>query len=79
MAFDADELRWPDVADLLSLRADEAMALNQRYLNPQLGRVLRTLGFDREWVAGQGSHLIDREGHAYLDLIVRIWGLCLGT
>jgi ornithine--oxo-acid transaminase len=69
MAFDADELRWPDVADLLSLRADEAMALNQRYLNPQLGRVLRTLGFDREWVAGQGSHLIDREGHEYLDLL----------
>ncbi len=69
MTFDADQLRWPDVADLLSLRADEAMALNQRYLNPQLGRVLRTLGFDREWVAGQGSHLIDREGHEYLDLL----------
>ena len=46
----------------------EAMALNQRYLNPQLGRVLRTLGFDREWTEGCGSHLIDRQGREYLDL-----------
>jgi len=45
------------------------MALNQRHLNPKLGRVVRTLGFDREWVRGQGSHLIDRQGQAYLDLL----------
>lgn len=69
MTLDADEPGWPDIADLISLRADEAMALNQRYLNPQLGRVLRTLGFDREWAAGRGSHLIDRQGHEYLDLL----------
>jgi ornithine--oxo-acid transaminase len=58
-----------DVADLLEQRAGEAMALNQRYLNPQLGRVLRTLGFDRDWAEGHGSLLIDREGHEYLDLL----------
>src|SRR5437764_3361394 len=45
------------------------MALNQRHLNPQLGRVLRTLGFHRDWVHGRGSHLIDREGAEYLDLL----------
>jgi ornithine--oxo-acid transaminase len=45
------------------------MALNQRYLNPQLGRVLRTLGFHRDWVEGRGSHLIDRNGEQYLDLL----------
>ncbi len=59
----------PDVADLLRLRAGEAMILNQRFLNPQLGRVVRTLGFDRDWVAGHGSHLIDRQGERYLDLL----------
>ncbi len=59
----------PDVADLLELRAGEAMALNQRYLNPQLGRVLRTLGFDRDWAEGRGSLLIDRKGNEYLDLL----------
>ena len=69
IASDPDNLRWPDVVDLIALRGGEAMELNQRYLNPQLGRVLRTLGFDREWVAGQGSHLTDQEGRQYLDLL----------
>jgi ornithine--oxo-acid transaminase len=61
--------RRPDVADLLESRAGDAMALNQRYLNPQLGRVIKTLGFDREWAHGRGSLLIDREGNEYLDLL----------
>jgi ornithine--oxo-acid transaminase len=68
----------PDVADLLELRAGEAMELNQRYLNPQLGRVIRTLGFDREWVAGRGSHLIDRRGDEYLDLLAGYGVFSLG-
>jgi ornithine--oxo-acid transaminase len=59
----------PDVAGLLEQRSAEAMALNQRHLNPQLGRILRTLGFDKEWVSGRGSYLIDRQGHEYLDLL----------
>ncbi len=45
------------------------MALNQRYLNPQMGRILRTLGFDRMWVRGEGAHLIDSHGRRYLDLL----------
>src|ERR1700761_2741663 len=57
-----------DVAELIALRADEAMDLNQRYLNRKLGRVLQTLGFDRKWVRGRGSYLIDDEGEEYLDL-----------
>jgi ornithine--oxo-acid transaminase len=59
----------PDVADLLELRADETMALNQRHLNPQIGSVVQTLGFDRDWAHGRGSYLVDREGHEYLDLL----------
>jgi ornithine--oxo-acid transaminase len=45
------------------------MALNQRHLNPKLGRVVRTLGFDREWVEGRGAYLVDSSGEAYLDLL----------
>jgi ornithine--oxo-acid transaminase len=45
------------------------MALNQRHLNPKLGRVLRTLGFDRQWQRAEGSYLIDNAGEAYLDLL----------
>ncbi len=58
----------PDLAELIELRAGEAMELNQRYLNRQLGRVLLTLGFDREWVQGRGAYLIDSAGDEYLDL-----------
>jgi ornithine--oxo-acid transaminase len=58
----------PDLATAIAARAPEAMALNQRYLNRQTGRVLKTLGFDREWVQGRGAHLIDSAGESYLDL-----------
>jgi ornithine--oxo-acid transaminase len=64
-----EDSEWFNVADLIGLRSGEAMALNQRYLNRQLGRVLRTLGFDREWTEGRGCYLIDREGREYLDLL----------
>src|ERR1700720_4296940 len=57
------------VADTLAARGPEAMALNDRFLNPQLGRIVRTLGFDRVWTGGEGAHLIDAEGNRYLDLL----------
>src|ERR1035441_3515307 len=57
------------VAEQLAARAGEAMALNDRFLNPQLGRIVRTLGFDRVWARGEGAHLIDTDGARYLDLL----------
>src|SRR5271165_5166080 len=59
----------PTVRELLSRRGGEEMALNQRFLNPQMGRILRTLGFEKVWTGGEGAHLIDAEGERYLDLI----------
>jgi ornithine--oxo-acid transaminase len=59
----------PSIRDLLRQRAGEEMALNDRYLNPQLGRIVRTLGYDRRWVAGEGPYLIDDRGNRYLDLL----------
>ena len=59
----------PEIAALITARAGDAMALNQRHLNPKLGRVVRTLGFDREWVQGRGEYLVDSSGQAYLDLL----------
>src|ERR1700726_5314184 len=44
------------------------MALNDRFLNPQMGRILRTLGFDKVGRRGHGAHLIDAHGERYLDL-----------
>src|SRR6476646_8726337 len=34
----------------------------------QMGRILRTLGFDKSWRGGEGAHLIDADGNRYLDL-----------
>jgi ornithine--oxo-acid transaminase len=59
----------PTIAELLRERTGEEMALNDRHLNPQMGRILRTLGFDRTWVGGDRAHLIDADGERYLDLI----------
>jgi ornithine--oxo-acid transaminase len=56
------------VAEILERRRGEEMSLNDRYLNPQMGRILRTLGFDKVWAGGEGAHLIDAEGERYLDM-----------
>jgi ornithine--oxo-acid transaminase len=58
----------PSVREIIAKRTGQEMALNDRYLNPQVGRIVRTLGFDRTWVGGQGAHLIDSSGRRYLDL-----------
>jgi len=67
-----------DLSDLIHSRASDAMALNQRYLNRQLGRVLKTLGFDRQWVRGEGPYLIDSTGARYLDLYAGYGVFALG-
>jgi len=59
----------PTVKEILAGRAGEEMALNDSYLNPKLGQIVRTLGFDKQWVAGEGAHLIDSDGNRYLDLL----------
>lgn len=58
----------PPVREILASRIGEELALNDSYLNPQMGRILRTLGFDKTWVSGEGAHLIDSHGERYLDL-----------
>jgi ornithine--oxo-acid transaminase len=58
----------PSISALIQARTGEELILNDRYLNPQLGRILRTLGFDRTWTRGEGAHLIDTAGERYLDL-----------
>jgi ornithine--oxo-acid transaminase len=59
----------PTVKELIATRTGEELALNDRYLNPQMGRILRTLGIDKTWVAGDRAYLIDAAGDKYLDLI----------
>src|SRR6476620_5257993 len=58
----------PPVGEILSRRSGEELSLNDRFVNPQMGRILRTLGFDKVWTGGEGAHLIDEAGERYLDL-----------
>jgi len=67
-----------DLGGLLAERRHEAFALHARYINPQMPRVLRTLGFDREWVRAEGPYLFDREGSAYLDFLAGFGVFALG-
>ena len=60
--------RTQSVAEIIAGRTGEELELGDRYLNPQMGRILRTLGFDKTWVGGEGAHLIDAAGDRYLDL-----------
>ena len=57
------------IQKIYATRAGEEMALNNRYLNHQMGRIVRTIGFDRIWTEGDGAHLIDSEGRRYLDML----------
>jgi ornithine--oxo-acid transaminase len=59
----------PTVNEILAGRAGEEMALNDSYLNPKLGQIVRTLGLDKQWARGEGAHLIDSDGNRYLDLL----------
>ncbi len=59
----------PTVREILSARSGEELELNDRYLNPQLGRIVRTLGFDEVWTGGEGAQLIAANGQRYLDML----------
>ncbi|HLN17957.1 MAG TPA: aspartate aminotransferase family protein [Acidimicrobiales bacterium] len=58
-----------DLEQLLSDRYGENFALHSRYLNPQMVKVLTTLGFDRFYVRGEGCYLYDAAGERYLDML----------
>lgn len=58
-----------DVAQALRERHGENFALHSQLMNPQLARVLKTLGFDRFYVRGEGAYLYDDRGRRYLDFL----------
>jgi ornithine--oxo-acid transaminase len=63
-----------DVAALFAETEPQRYALHARYLNEQLVRVLKTVGFDVGFCRGEGQYLFDRQGTRYLDLMSG-WGV----
>jgi len=58
-----------DLKTLLTAHAGRGHELFARHINPQLVRVLRTIGFDRNYVSGEGAILYDDAGEPYLDML----------
>ena len=58
-----------DLKGTLSERSGEGSALWGRFLNPLAPRVLRSIGFDRQWQRAEGSYLYDADGTPYLDYL----------
>jgi ornithine--oxo-acid transaminase len=63
-----------DIASLFADREAERFSLHARYLNEQMVRVLKTIGFDVGFRSGRGQYLYDRDGVQYLDLLSG-WGV----
>jgi ornithine--oxo-acid transaminase len=57
------------IAELVAARQGESVDLWAKTINPQFARVLRTIGFDREWVRAEGASLWDEDGNRFLDLL----------
>jgi len=67
-----------DVERALTERRGENFALHNEFMNPQLAGVLKTLGFDRFYVRGEGCYLYDDRGERYLDLLAGFGVYALG-
>src|SRR5580692_1077223 len=58
-----------NLKELMEERHGENFALHAQYLNPQLTKVVTTLGFDRFYERGEGCYLFDDEDNRYLDML----------
>ncbi|MBI5261962.1 MAG: aminobacteriohopanetriol synthase HpnO [Bradyrhizobium sp.] len=58
-----------DVSGIFAERHAQRGSMHSRYLNEQLVRVLRTIGYDVGFQKGQGQYLFDPDGERYLDLL----------
>jgi ornithine--oxo-acid transaminase len=67
-----------DLAKELAERAGESFSLHEKYLNPQMVRVLKTIGFDRHYTRAEGQYLFDKTGARYLDLLAGFGVFALG-
>lgn len=66
------------ILDLIKQRQTENFTLHEEYLNPQMVRVLKTIGYDRQYVKAEGSYLFDDQGQVYLDLLSGFGVFALG-
>ncbi len=57
------------ISHLLQSRGGENFSLHEQYLNAQMVKVLKTIGYDRVYTKAKGQYLFDDQGTRYLDLL----------
>src|SRR3984885_11202046 len=67
-----------NLSEILAEHEGENFQLQSKYMNPELAKVVKTLGFDRFYVRGEGCYLYDDEGAKYLDLLSGFGVFALG-
>lgn len=67
-----------ELNQVIAANRGENFSLYARNINPQLVRVLRSIGFDRYYVRGEGAYLFDEEGRRYLDFLAGFGVFALG-
>ncbi|HEX7106601.1 MAG TPA: aspartate aminotransferase family protein [Acidothermaceae bacterium] len=67
-----------DLGELLEARRGENYELQAKYVNQQVPRVLRAIGFDKIYDLADGCYLIDNEGNRYLDMLAGFGVFALG-
>jgi ornithine--oxo-acid transaminase len=58
-----------DLEVILAERRGEGYSVYAEHLNPQMRRMLHTIGFDTVYERAEGAYLYDREGNRYLDFL----------
>jgi ornithine--oxo-acid transaminase len=58
-----------NITDLFSEHLENKFDLHEQYLNNQMVRVLRTIGYDRNYKKALGQYLYDEQDNEYLDLL----------
>jgi ornithine--oxo-acid transaminase len=58
-----------DLGTELAAVSGQGYELYSKYLNPQMPRALHTIGFDKDYVRGEGAYLYDADGNAYADFL----------
>ncbi len=57
------------IAELFNQHFEEKFALHEQHLNNQMVRVLKTIGYDRNYKKALGQYLYDEDNNEYLDLL----------
>ena len=63
-----------DINAIIAETRGKNFELYEEHINPVFVKVLRTLGFNRTWVRGEGAYLWDETGTRHLDFLTN-WGV----